>query len=436
MSEKKVLTRREFLKLTGMATGGVAVAAGAFNQLFALSDKTIQALRKGPGKVTLRNTVCRLCPGGCSLQVRRIDGLPVSISGNTLSPINLGGTCPAAYANLEILYHPDRITTPMARPEGPVRKDLEPVEWDEIESAIAATINDLIAKKQTYKIAIINGDDSPLMQEVWQNFANWLGTPNFFQENQIPANTNSTFLTQGVSLHPKYDLINSDCIISLGANFLEEEGAPVHMNQVLSQFKDLKNITRNKLIYVGPRANITAASAHKWIPINADTWGTLALSIAHIIIDEHAVDLDYFRKNAHGFSNFIDSNGDEQAGFETMVRSEFHPKRIEEVIGISEEDIRDLAELLRSRKNPVILCGQEALQSPRGDLHLWATHCLNYLLGSIQRPGGWYFTKRDNETKLFSQKYTGGATQDLFFTDKIYPLEKKSLDIFAERVEG
>jgi len=436
MSEKKVLSRREFLKISGLATTGVAIAAGSFNQLFALPDKTIEALRKGRGKVTLRNTACRLCPGGCSLQVRRIDGLPVSLSGNPLSPVNLGGTCPAAYANLEILYHPDRITTPMARLEGPLRKDLEPIGWEEIESSIAVTINDLVNKKQAYKIAIINGDDSPVMKEVWQNFANWLGTPNFFQEDHEPVNSNSAFLTQGVSLRPKFDLINSDCIVSLGANFLEEEGAPVHMNQVLSQFKDLKNITRNKLIYVGPRANITAASAHKWIPINPDTWGTLALGIAHLLIDEHAIDLEYFRKNAQGFNDFVDRDGQEQTGFETMVRSEFHPKRIEEVTGISEEEIRDLTTLLRSRKKPVVLCGQEALQSPRGDLHLWAVHCLNFLLGSIQRPGGWYFTKREKETKLFAQPFTGGKVQDLFFTDEIHPLEKKSLDIFAERAEG
>jgi anaerobic selenocysteine-containing dehydrogenase len=435
MSSKQVLSRREFLKITGLATGGAALAAGTFSQLFALSDKTLEVLRQGPGKVTWRNTVCRLCPGGCSLRIRRIDGVPVSLTGNPLSPINRGGTCPAAYANLEILFHPDRLTVPMARPEGPIRKELNPVSWEEILTSITRDIIALQERNQPHSIAIINGDDTPLMQELWQNVANWLGTPNFYNEEHRGENPNSTFMTQGFAEAPKLDIINADYILSLGADFLEE-GAPVHFNQVLSQFKDLQNVTRNKLIYVGPRANITATSSHRWVPINPDTWGTFALGIAHILIDENTLDLDYFRKNSHGFTTWTDSKGQEHLGFENIVRSEFHPKRVEEITGVAEKDLREIAEGLKSRARPVVLCGQEALQSPRGLLHLWATHCLNFLIGAIQREGGWYFTGTAHQKVLYSLPYQGQAVQNLFHTDKHPPLEKPSLDIFAERVEG
>ncbi|MCH7762390.1 MAG: molybdopterin-dependent oxidoreductase [Candidatus Marinimicrobia bacterium] len=435
MSEKKVISRRKFLQISGLASGSAAIGVALFSQTFGLSEKAINILRTGPGKESWRVTACRLCPGGCSLSIKRIDGIPINLKGNPLSPINRGGTCPAAYANLEILYHPDRFTEPFARPAGPLRKELSPVSWDEILSSISDTINDLIERNQPYKIAIINGDDSPMMQEAWRNFANWVGTPNYFQEKHSGYNSNSSYITQGMFNNPKYDLINSDCIISLGADFLEE-GAPVHFNQVLSQFKDVENITRNKMIYVGPRANITATSAHKWLPITPDTWGTLALGIAHILIDEHYVDLDYFRRNSPDFSDWVDENGIEHTGFENLIRSEFHPKRVEEITGISESNIIELTELIHNRKTPVIMCGQEALQSPRGELHEWAVHCLNFLIGSIQRPGGWYFTDKENIEKLYTQKYTGQDVQNLFVSDKNHPLEKPSLDIFAKRVEG
>jgi len=220
-----------------------------------------------------------------------------------------------------------------------------------------------------------------------------------------------------------------------GANFLEE-GAPVHFNQVLSQFKDLQNVTRNKLIYVGPRANITATSSHRWMPINPDTWGTFALGIAHILIDEKALDLDYFRKHSHGFTTWTDNQGQEHLGFETIVRSEFHPKRVEEITGVAEKDLREIAQGLQSRNRPVVLCGQEALQSPRGLLHLWATHCLNFLIGAIQREGGWYFTGRDNQKLLYSVPYQEKTVQNLFHTDKHSPLEKPSLDILPNGWKG
>ncbi|MFQ6614797.1 MAG: twin-arginine translocation signal domain-containing protein, partial [Fidelibacterota bacterium] len=126
MFDKIILSRRDFLKITGVATGGV-VASAAFSQVLGLSEKTIQKLRKGEGTITWKNTACRLCPGGCSLTVKRLDAVPISFKGNTLSPVNRGGTCPAAYANLEILYHPDRLTVPMARPEGPIQKERVPL---------------------------------------------------------------------------------------------------------------------------------------------------------------------------------------------------------------------------------------------------------------------------------------------------------------------
>lgn len=436
MSEKQIISRRKFLKLTGLISGGAAIGSAVFSQVMGLSKKTIAVLRKGPGKESWRVTACRICPGGCSLSVKRLDGIPISLKGNPLSPINRGGICPAAYANLEILYHPDRFTEPHARLEGPIRKELVPVSWNQELSAISNIINDLVQRNQPYKIAIINGDDSSIMQETWQNFANSIGTPNFYQEEHRGYNSNSAFMTQGINDSPKYDLINSDCIISLGSNFLEDEGASVHFNQVLSQFKDLENITRNKLIYVGPRANITATSSHKWIPIHPDTWGTLALGIGHILIGEHSIDLEYFRQNSPDFTDWTDKNGQEQIGFETMVRSEFHPKLVEEITGIPEADIVELAELIRDRKNPVILCGQEALQSPMGELHHWAVHCLNFLIGSIQRSGGWFFAPGINAEKLYTQKFTGPEIQNLFFTDREHSLEKPSLDIFAKRVEG
>ncbi len=435
MSEKKVISRRNFLKISGLVSGSAAIGTALFSQSLGLSEKAIDILRTGPGKESWRATACRICPGGCSLLVKRIDGIPINLKGNPLSPINRGGTCPAAYANLEILYHPDRFTEPLARPAGLLRKELSAASWDEVLPSVSNSINELVERNQAYKIAIINGDDSSLMQEAWRNFANSIGTPNYFQEKHAGYNSNSSYITQGMFNDPKYDLLNSDCIISLGSNFLEE-GAPVHFNQVLSQFKDLENITRNKLIYVGPRANTTATSAHKWLPITPDTWGTLALGIAHVLIDEHFIDLNYFRNNTPDFSDWVDENGKEHTGFENLIRSEFHPKRVEEITGVSESNIVELAELIHLRKAPVIMCGQEALQSPRGELHEWAIHCLNFLIGSVQRPGGLYFTDKEIIEKLYTQEYTGQNVQNLFFTDKNHPLEKPSLDIFAKRVEG
>ncbi len=436
MSKKRLLTRTEFLKYAGIITGGVGLSSSLLSQVFAMSDKTLKKLERGQGLESWVNTTCRLCPGGCGLSIRRIDGIPISLKGNPLSPINRGGLCPAAHANLELLYHPDRYTDPLTRPEGRLRKTLNPTSWEEAMSSVAGRIRELISAGEGYKIAIINGDDSPQMKQVWQDFAIRIDTPNFYQENHSGLTDNSSFITQGLRQIPMPDLINSECIISLGSNFLEEDGSPVHFNQVHGVFKDVENITRNKLIYVGPRANMTATSAHKWIPIYPDTWGTLALGIAHILIEENAIDTGFLKKYANGYFDETDENGKKIIRFETQVRTIFHPKLVEEVTGIREQDIRYLAELLATRKKCVVLCGREALQSPRGDLHQWAVHCLNFISGNLQYPGGWYFRIGASKTTAYTGSEKNGKAINLFKTDSDQPLEAPSIDIFAKRVEG
>ncbi|NQU34882.1 MAG: molybdopterin-dependent oxidoreductase [Bacteroidetes bacterium] len=437
MSDKKIISRKEFLKLTGLSLGGLALTSSAgYGQVVALSEKVLTKLSAGQGTVTWRNTVCRLCPSACGLSVKRINGVPISLKGNTSSPINRGGVCPAAHANLELLYHPDRFTEPMARPEGQLRKDLVPVSWEEIGTSTANTINELVQNNQGHRIAIINGDDTPIMQESWQNFAHAIGTPNIYQMDYSGLSDNATFLTQGFHEKPLLDLINSECIISFGSNFLEEDGAAVHFNQVYRHFKDLENITRNKLIYVGPRANITAASAHRWIPIEPDTWGTLALGIIHVLVSEDAVNLDFIRKYSKYYFDWKDEDGVNHIGLETQIRSDFHPKKVEEITGIPEEDIFYLAELIRTRENCIVITGSEALRTPRGDLHQWAVHCLNFIMGNFQQKGGLYYRNQDNNTKLDTVTYQGDTAKNLFKSDENNPLEKPSLDIFAKRVEG
>jgi|GEM_PF-1727083 menaquinone reductase, molybdopterin-binding-like subunit len=436
MFKKRLLTRTEFLKYAGIITGGVGLSATLMSQVFGLSSKTIQKLKQGPGIEGWVNTTCRLCPGGCGLSVRTIDGIPISLKGNPLSPINRGGICPAAHANLELLYHPDRFTEPLKRPEGRLRKTLDSIAWDEVVPSVAKNIRDLTSTGQGHKIAIINGDNSLLMKNAWQELANKIGTPNFYQENDSGITDTSSYATQGIHQIPMLDLINSECIISLGSNFLEENGAPAHFNQVHGVFKDVDNYTRNKLIYVGPRANITATSAHKWIPIYPDTWGALALGIAHILIEENAIDISYLKKYSNGYFDETTDDGEKHFRFETQVRTIFHPRQVEEITGVPEKDIRYLAELLATRQHCAVLCGREALQSPRGDLHQWAVHSLNFITGNIQNPGGLYFRSTDQMMNSLKSSKNNSSVANLFKSDGGDPFEVPSIDMFAKRIEG
>ena len=46
------------------------------------------------GEFSHVKSVCRLCPGGCGITVRKVDGRAVKIEGRTDYPVNPGGICP------------------------------------------------------------------------------------------------------------------------------------------------------------------------------------------------------------------------------------------------------------------------------------------------------------------------------------------------------
>jgi len=105
------LPRRDFLKLT--AAGGTATAVGA-----ALAKPFFEAAppqETTPYTEQWIPTICLMCPGGCGVLVRTVNGRAVKVEGNPLHPVNTGKVCPKANASLQVLYDPDRIRGPMRR---------------------------------------------------------------------------------------------------------------------------------------------------------------------------------------------------------------------------------------------------------------------------------------------------------------------------------
>src|SRR5664279_5610219 len=107
--------RRRFL-------GGAGLLAGAAAGCRTRPDPYVAAkppvpvergLRGGSEKQVL--TTCGLCPAGCGLRVRVVDGRAVKVEGNADSPVNRGALCARGQAGLELLYHPSRMRGPRRR---------------------------------------------------------------------------------------------------------------------------------------------------------------------------------------------------------------------------------------------------------------------------------------------------------------------------------
>ena len=92
------LSRRDFLRISaGVAMTSAALpiiqsvqTVAASNAPHAVPD--IARTTAAQSEKYL-NTVCSLCPSGCGLQVRVVDGRAVKVEGNALHPLNQGVCC-------------------------------------------------------------------------------------------------------------------------------------------------------------------------------------------------------------------------------------------------------------------------------------------------------------------------------------------------------
>jgi anaerobic selenocysteine-containing dehydrogenase len=181
------------------------------------------------GEFSHVKSVCTLCPGGCGIEVRKVDDRAVKIEGRTDYPVNPGGICPLGMGGLQLLYNESiRFTGPMKRvgPRGSGK--FIAITWDEALSTIADRISDLRKQERPEALAAIDGNPTmATMASMIERLLRAVGSPNYVR---IPSAEDTCRMTnlvmQGTENPMAYDLENADYILSFGSGLLEGWGAP------------------------------------------------------------------------------------------------------------------------------------------------------------------------------------------------------------------
>jgi anaerobic selenocysteine-containing dehydrogenase len=194
------LNRRRFLGFTAGAAAGTALgvpASQTLSDFVATAEEPIYPPR-GPEDFVL--SVCRMCPGGCGVRLRRIGGRAVKVDGNPMHPVSGGRLCPKGQAALQSLYHPDRITGPLRRigPRGSL-DSFEAISWEEALGTIAERLRLLRQVGRPQSLALLRGRERGLGARAAQRFLRAFGSPNdVCLERGEEAAALATFLGQGV----------------------------------------------------------------------------------------------------------------------------------------------------------------------------------------------------------------------------------------------
>jgi anaerobic selenocysteine-containing dehydrogenase len=383
------MKRRDFLK-----TGGIAGTAGLILDGCGKPQQLIPLLvgedRFVPGEEAWVRTLCQQCAAGCGITVRVMQGESIrtidgqqrrvkavqakKIEGNPEHPISMGGTCARGQAGLQVLYHPDRIQTPLklSGPRG--SGEYQPITWKEAQQLLVTQLQQQQATPQA--IALLTGrPNRGTLGTIVERFAAGIGTSNVVAYDPFdPAPIRTAMeLVTGVSRLPAVDFANANYLLSFNANLFETFLSPVRNIYSYGHMRQGRPGIRGHFVQAEPRLSQTAACADQWLPIKPGTEGLLALAIAHVIVNEKLYDAEFVAQSTGGFAEWSASLG------------EYAPEKIAPQIDVPAAQIQRVAREFATRRPSV------AIGDSRDVASLTAIYALNALVGAYGKPGGILF---------------------------------------------
>jgi anaerobic selenocysteine-containing dehydrogenase len=362
------ILRRDFMKL---ATGAIVATGLAPVVRNIVLEPYVQPPEDTlPGKATWYASTCRLCPAGCGIIVRTINGRAKKIEGNPIHPLNRGKLCARGQAGLQVLYNPDRLKNAVLQSGGRGSKKFEPLYWPDALELLAQKITSL---SNPARLAFLGGLMPDDLHDLVNRWLEALGSPAPIMFDLLTAFEGRSLIYQaserlfGVPQYPVYDIQQADVIFSFGANFLETWGSPVSYNHAFGEFRQGQSGGRGFFVQFESRLSATAALADEWVPLRPGTDGLVALAIGRIIIENR-------------LGAFTQTDADLYQNVEVGV--------LADASGVSVEKLERLANILAAANRPLTIPGGYPLGQQNGHAAFQAIQALNLILRRYGQNGG------------------------------------------------
>lgn len=382
--------RRAFLQFTAGVVGGSLLTPIPWK----LADDSAiwsqnWSWRPSPerGEITKVSTTCVLCPGGCGIQARLVNGhRAILIEGNPAHPVNREGICPLGAAGLQFLYAAHRVAKPMKQTKK--RGDasgFQAVSWDDALKELGSKLVKLRSEGNPNAVACIGNERRSSMDALWQQFLTAYGSPNFFK---IPSHADSLAVASALALGKDADIAfaleKADYVLSFGANLLEGWGAPGRVQAAYGAWRSGSTV---RVVQVESRCSATASKADRWIAVAPGTEAALALAIAHVMVKDKLIDAAFAEAHVFGFEDWTDGAGKSRKGFKSLLLASYAPEQVSERVGLDAARIREIAKEFAAQKNAVAIWGSGQANLANNLYHDLAFLALNVLKGNLKPDG-------------------------------------------------
>lgn len=320
-------------------------------------------------------THCPYCALQCGMNLVPQDGR-LTVAARPDFPTNKGGLCRKGWTSASLLYHADRLTSPLMRRHrsGP----LEPVTWEEALAEIQRRVHGV---QETYgrdAVGVFGGGGLTnekayalgKFARVALRTANIDYNGRFCMSSAAAANIRAFGIDRGLPF-PLEDIAQTEAILLVGSN-LAETMPPV------MQYFDAQKAAGGSLIVVDPRKTPTAAAATLHLQATPGTDLALANGMLHLAIDEGLIDEAFIAERT--------------VGFDAVKRAiaSYWPDRVERITGVPINRIRTAVRRLGEARSAMILTARGCEQQSKGVDTVLSFINLALALGKAGRPYSGY----------------------------------------------
>ncbi len=328
--------------------------------------------------IETKKSFCRFCHIYCGIEVDIENNRIIDVRGDKDNAASQGYTCIKGRAELERIYHPDRLLTSRKRTGGG---------WSDIpaENAldeIAVKLKAIADKYGPRSVAVYCGCGAHRASAggPWlaSRFLDALGSPSLYTCFTIDSPSMTVAWTRlfgGPVPVNVFDITNADVGIFIGSNPLDSHFQAMPPS---NPFKRLKDAQKNgmKLIVIDPRRSYIAKQADMHLQIKPGEDAALLAGLIKIIIGKNIYDKDYVTKNVSGIEKLYDAI--------KQFDIEYVSKRTQ----VPPEMIIDTALTFASAKRGAATSGTGIHMSRHQNLTTQLVMTLNAICGRYDRPGG------------------------------------------------
>ena len=361
------MSRREFLRNSGLTAGGAALATGLSTGMM----KKAQASTTGKGNVKEIKTICTHCSVGCGIIAEVQNGVWTGQEPAFDHPFSRGAHCAKGASVREHGHGERRLKYPTKLVGGKWQK----VSWDQAINEIGDKLLDIRKTSGPDSVYWLgSAKHSNEQAYLFRKMAAMWGTNNVDHQARICHSTTVAGVANtwgyGAMTNSYNDIHNSKAVLLIGAN--PAEAHPVALQHIFKA----KEENNAPIIVIDPRFTRTAAHANHYLRIRPGTDVPIVWGMMWHIFENGWEDKKFIQQRVYGMND---------------VKKEvanWTPDEVEKVTGVPEAKVRAAAKAMADNRPGTFIWCMGGTQHTIGNNNTRAYCAFQLALGNMGVSGG------------------------------------------------